>query len=99
MAAGPAVGGAWWVRALGGIAGIGGASLISSVRQGREVPLDVVAAGVGVSSLVLVSSVAPAWSGTLDVAALRSGGLLALAVGTAAAVGAGAVAAMRHGHA
>ena len=95
--AGPAPGGQLWVRAVATAVGTVVALAVGRVRSGRagaSRALDGLGAGCGLLALMAVSGGAPAWRGTVDIAALRVGAVLALAVAAAVAVGSAAVGAL-----
>jgi hypothetical protein len=66
----------------------------SASRPARGRALDGVAAAAGLAALAVAGPEAPAWSGTLDGHAVRTGIVVALAAGAVAAVGMRALAAM-----
>lgn len=95
--AGPAPGGAVWVRVLATVVATGLAFVVAARRTPRRgAVIDGVAIVAGLGALALAGLDAPALSGTFDGAALRTGAALALAVAGLAAVGERTVTAMRH---
>lgn len=96
VVAGPAVGGAVWVRVLATVVATALALVVTAWRTPRRATLvDGVAIAAGLGALVLAGLDAPALSGTLDGAALRTGAAVAVAVTGVAVVGERAVTAMR----
>lgn len=97
VVAGPAPGGDVWIRVVGSVIGT---ALAVGVALGRGrggrllTVIDAAALLAGVGALILVSPEAPAWSGTVDASALRTGALTAVAVGLLAVVGGRAATAM-----
>lgn len=101
VVAGPAPGGAVWARAATAIFGTALAVGVALVRsRGGRLPaaLDVAAVLAGLAALFVLSSDAPAWSGTVDGSAVRAGALTAVAVGMLAVVGGRAAGAMGQRH-
>jgi hypothetical protein len=92
VVAGSALGGSVWWRVLATVAAAAVTLAVAEARQGGRLErlLDVVAVGAGVVALVLVSSDAPPWAGTLDTGALVAGSAAALAVAALVTVGASA---------
>lgn len=96
VVAGPAPGGALWVRVLATIVATGLAVAVHAQRAPRlGAVIDGAAVVAGLGALALAGLDAPALSGTLDGPALRTGAALALAVAGLAVVGERTVTAMR----
>ena len=98
VVAGPAPGGALWVRLAGLIGGAVLAALVAGLRatDGPRVRLLDPAAGLAaLLSVVLIVPGAPDWAGTVDGTGLLSGLLLALAVAIVTVVGSRPFAAAR----
>lgn len=96
VVAGPAPGGALWVRVVATTIATGLALVVGAWRTPRLGALiDGIAIGAGLGALALAGLDAPALSGTFDGVAARTGLALGLAVAGVAAVGQRAVAAMR----
>lgn len=96
VVAGPAPGGAVWVRVLATVVATGLALVVAAWRTPqRGAVIDGIAIVAGLGALALAGLDAPALSGTFDGAALRTGAALAVAVVALAAVGERTVTAMR----
>lgn len=96
VVAGPAPGGAVWVRVLATVVATGLALVVAAWRTPRRgAVIDGIAIVAGLGALALAGLDAPALSGTFDGAALRTGAALAVAVAALAAVGERTVTAMR----
>lgn len=90
VVAGPAPGGALWVRVVAVMVASVAAMTIARWRAGRagvSRAVDLVAVGAAVSALGMVTRTAPAWSGTIDKQAVGHGVVLAIATGMLVTVG------------
>lgn len=98
IVAGPALGGAVWVRVAATAVGVAIAVVVGWARARRPVVRRVsegLGAVAGLGALAVASIDAPAWSGTVDADAIVAGALIAAAVAGLVVVAGRTVAALR----